>query len=87
MGNKRLYIDSSRSKKTDGFGITTKELKSVTILYFMLLNFTDVLQYLNTPLMSTSRTLASTIGSVTSAAPKPTNVSTPPDAVAYIRNN
>ncbi len=40
------------------------------------------LQYLNIPLMSTSLTLASTTGMVTSAAPRPTRTITPPERVA-----
>ena len=43
---------------------------------------TYVLQYRKTPLMSTSLTAASTIGTLTIAGPKPTSKRTPPDFVA-----
>jgi len=41
------------------------------------------LQYLNTPLMSTSLQAALTMGTFTSGGPKPTKQTIPPDLVAW----
>ena len=50
------------------------------------LRITYQLAYLNTPLISISRTAAWTIGSLISGAPKPTNTSIPPGFVDWHKN-